>query len=154
MSFSRFQDFWLRLYLSKNFQKNHEIDLIGFFRRRFLSDCATCGVDGSSNHALYFPSPARLCGWNWGSDCGSLRLYDQLLWTPNRWELWISVLFLICLFIIGAWLSRCTTIFSGGWQFGSYRNSLGQMVSWEGWSFSYQLLPSWLVSSPCLLVVF
>ena len=32
--------------------------------------------------------------------------------------------FLICLFIIGAWLLRCTTIFFGDWQFGSYPNSL------------------------------
>ena len=63
--FFTFSGFLITALLIEEFSKNHEIDLLGFFRRRFLSDCATCGFDGLSNHALYLPSSPRLCGWNW-----------------------------------------------------------------------------------------
>ena len=91
MSFSHFQDSWLRLYSSKNFLKIMKLILVGFFRRRFYRIVPPVVFDGLGDHALYLSSSARLCCWNWGSDCGCFRLYDQLLWTPNRWELWISV---------------------------------------------------------------
>ena len=152
--FFTFSGFLITALLIEEFSKIMKIDLVGFFRRRFYRYRATCGFDGLGDHALYLLSSTRLCSWNWWPDCGCFRLHDQLLWAPHRWELWISVSFHICLFIIGAWPLRFTTIFFGDWQFGSYPNSPNQMVSWGEWFFSYQLLPSWSASSPCLLVVF
>ena len=141
MSFSHFSGFLITALLIEEFSKNHEIDLVGFFRRRFYRIVPPVVLMVLVTMPFTFLVRQDYVAGIGGQIAGVLGFMTNFyeLLTGGSYESQFH--FLICLFIIGAWLLRYTTIFFGDWQFGSYLNSPNQMVSWGEWFFSYQLLP-------------
>jgi len=77
--FFTFSGFLITSLLLEEFGKKSQIDLLGFFKRRFYRIVPPVVLIGFGDHALYSLSSSRLCCRYWWSDCWSFRLCDQLL---------------------------------------------------------------------------
>ena len=123
--FFTFSGFLITALLVEEFSKNHEIDLIGFFRRRFYRIVPPVVLMVLVTMPFTF-----LVRQDYVAGIGG-QIAGVLGFMTNFYQVGVMNLssFLICLFIIGAWPLRFTTIFFGDWQFGSYLNRLNQMVS-------------------------
>ena len=79
MSFFTFSGFLITALLIEEFSKNHEIDLIGFFRRRFYRIVPPVVLMVLVTMPFTFGSPRLYCFGIGGQIAGVLGFMDQLL---------------------------------------------------------------------------
>ena len=51
--FFTFSGYLITALLIDEYSRNKKIDLLGFYKRRFLSDCSTANFDDFNCHAIY-----------------------------------------------------------------------------------------------------